>query len=94
MIKYCFYCKQEIIKDKNITKDDVWYMMIPLDNPYINMFMHLSCYKSFDSWNSIIGYITKNFCDIIDYYKTNEHLTKNHKRKKIKLDIDIDNNLT
>ena len=79
MIKNCFYCKEEIIKQPN--DSEYYYMMIPIDNPYINMFMHLPCYQSFLNWNLVMDHIINNFDDIWKYYMDIVYSPKKSKKK-------------
>ena len=50
--KQCFKCDDLI--------DGIDYNIVALDNPYVNLFFHRSCYIELGEYGGVIEYITLN----------------------------------
>lgn len=75
----CFYCNDEITWEKNEDNKVIKarYIMLALDNPYINLFFHKECYNKMGDF---LLYITKN--GEIDYNLIVEYAKKSGKTRK------------
>lgn len=51
--KLCFHCGLLI-------KDPLDYNMMPLDNPYVNLFLHKSCFKTVGGYENMAVFLTQN----------------------------------
>ena len=68
----CFKCGKEIDGLKSI---------LPLDRPYVNLFMHRDCYNSIENE---LDYVTENYDRIMEYIRESDikPLRKRRKNRK------------
>ena len=71
----CFYCGKEITQ----VGDDK-YRIIPLDRPYVNLYLHIS--SSYVEMSAILEeYLTENMDKIYDYAEISKGVKLNKKGK-------------
>ncbi len=66
----CFHCREPIEGLKSI---------LPLDRPYVNLYMHRECYKGIDDE---LAYVKKHYDRIIQYIYDSDVKPLRKKRKK------------
>jgi hypothetical protein len=56
----CFECSKKI-------EDPLDYNMMPLDNPYVNLFLHKSCFRGIGGYEGMSAYLTRNRNKVYNY---------------------------
>lgn len=72
----CFHCLKRI-------EDPLDYNMMPLDNPYVNLFFHKSCFRTVGGYGNMALYLPQNVEKVYNWVisKNKEGKTTENGRK-------------